>query len=156
MFDVPPISVNAVEALWIGLNAVTALLTVFALLDARADAAAVKALNGRAKEIVARGNVRREWFRLIIQFLLLGVALPGLFTAREVSLNLVVIVLMSIPAILLLQSILDAMERHRLAVALRVKIMKEEIAEEGRIANLEMADELRQEHRDAHIDPDPT
>lgn len=111
----PVVSVNWIEATWLVLNVVTLFLTVYALVDARADERAVRALNGEAREIVTEGNVRRETFRVILQVQLLFVALPGLFSDREATLNPIVLVLMSIPVVLLLATIFDARDRMLLA-----------------------------------------
>jgi signal transduction histidine kinase len=109
--------VNPVELTWVMLNTVTLVFTLTALFDARADRAAVRLLNGRARELAASGIVRRELIRVMVQVMLLAVALPGLFTPdRNTPLNPVVAMLMAVPVLLLISSFLDARERKALTV----------------------------------------
>lgn len=110
------LSVDAIEAIWITLNLTTFVLTASALLDAMADRAAVRLLNGRARELAAAGIVRREVLRLAVQALFLIAIVPGLFVERPVSLTPTVLALMSVPAILLVSSVLDARDRKAMTV----------------------------------------
>ncbi len=109
-------SVNVVEFIWITVNTVTLFLTITAYFDARADRTAVRLLNGRARELAATGIVRREGLRMAVQILLLGVALPGLFTDREATFNPVIVALMAVPVLLLIASFLDSRDRKDLTV----------------------------------------
>lgn len=103
--------IDALEVIWIITNTVALLLTALALIEAWQGLAVA---TGGARRILARGNVRREVLRLIVQFLLLLIVAPGLFTERPTPLNLFVLILMAIPAILLASTMLDAYDRRRL------------------------------------------
>ena len=117
-------SVNLVEFTWITLNVVTLFLTVTAFFDARADRTAVRLLNGKARELAASGIVRREALRIVVQAILLGVALPGLFSDRETSFNPVVLGLMCVPVLLLISSFLDARDRKALTVLVTAEALE--------------------------------
>lgn len=108
------ISIDAIEAFYILVNAVAVVLTTAALLDARADRAALN--NGPVRTIIANGNVRREAIRLGVQLLLMIIAIPAIFTARETQLSPIVLVLLAIPLFLLASSILDRRDRGRLRI----------------------------------------
>ena len=108
------LSIDPIEAFWVLVNTVTAILTVIALIDARQTEVAVRELNGRAREIVAHGNVRREWFRLLVQLLLLMLAAPGLFVDRPIPLSPPILTLITIPIVLLISTLLDYRERRKL------------------------------------------
>lgn len=111
------IHVNAVEALWIIINSAVFAMAVIALADARADREAVRALNGKARELAAEGIVRREVNRLIVQILLLLLAVPAMFSDRDINLSFGVVVLMTIPVVLLIGSAQDAHDRKILTAA---------------------------------------
>ena len=119
------VSVNEVEATWIVLTLAGFLLTVFALGDAyrglRASQADVTASH-EVRELTARGNVRRELLRLVIQSLLLGLAIPSIFSDRPITLTPGLIVLMLVPTILLVSTIFDTWDRGRLAHQLVVMV----------------------------------
>lgn len=106
------IHIGVVESVYIGINLVAALLTVMSLIEAERDRRAVKALNGRAREVAAGGNVRREVTRLVMQGILLSLAVPAAFSDRDINLSPTVAVLMAIPAVLLVESWLDGRERR--------------------------------------------
>jgi hypothetical protein len=76
----------------------------------------VKLLNGKAREIATLGHVRREVMRGLVQVLLLAVAVPSLFSDRDISLTPALAALMAVPVLLLLQSYLDARERRLLTL----------------------------------------
>jgi hypothetical protein len=125
------IHLNAVELGWITVNLVAAVLTVAALIDARSDWSALKAFNGSARGIVARGNFRRETFRLGSQLALLLVALPSVFTNREVNLSLSLVALLLVPVFILANTLSDRQMRHALAHKLEADIVKERDASLG-------------------------
>lgn len=114
--------IDTLEAVWIIVNVVALVLTAFALLEARQGLAVA---TGRARRILAFGNVRREVLRLIVQSLLLLIVAPGLFIERPTPLNFFVLILMAIPAILLLSTALDAHDRRRLATLVWTEIEAE-------------------------------
>lgn len=108
------ISIDAIEAFYIFVNAIAVVLTASALLDARADRAALS--NGPIRTIIANGNVRREWIRLIVQLLLMSIAIPAILSDRATVLSPIVLVLLAIPLLLMMASILDRRDRNRLRI----------------------------------------
>jgi len=118
-------SVNAVEFFWVSLNLATAVTTVLVLADAVRDQRATRNLNGSARGIVARGNVRREWLRLVIQFAFLAVVIPDLFRDGDTPLTWPVAIFLSIPVLLLVNSYSDYRDRGVLARKLAVDIETE-------------------------------
>ena len=121
----PELHVNGVEALWIVLNLTTFVLTASALLDARADREAVRKLNGSARELVAKGIVRREGLRLVVQVLLLIIVVPGVFADREFNFTPAIAALMLIPIVLLISSAVDARDRRALTVVVAADLLEE-------------------------------
>ena len=116
------VDVHHVEAIWVLINLTTFVLTLSALIDARADRSAVKLLNGHARELVAEATVRREGLRLIVQSLLLVVVVPGLFSSREIVLSPAVVALMTVPVVLLSSSFFDARNRKALTALVAAEI----------------------------------
>ena len=112
---------SAVEWFWLGVNLVTLALTSLAWEDARRNRDAVRLLNGRAREIAAGGDVRRETFRVVVQLLFLAMLVTsGAVTSdRESSLTPFLLNLLAIPVVLCVASFLDAIERRRLDAVLR-------------------------------------
>lgn len=121
----PSLSIDFIEALWIVVNTSTLVLTISAWLDARTNEIAVKKLNGRATEFAARGQVRRETFRIICQILLISIVIPGLFIDRPVNLSPPVIALIIVPIILLISSLYDARDRKVLTLLAVVRLVSE-------------------------------
>ncbi len=106
--------VNEVEGFWFTVNLATFVLTLFALWDAWVQAGVVKRLNGKAREIAAAGNLRREAIRLVVQTLLLTAVVPGLFTPGTAGWSVALVALLAIAPVLLVATIFDAIERRRL------------------------------------------
>lgn len=98
-------SVNAVEFIWITINLVAAIFTVGALVEARRDWAALKRYNGSARGVVARSNIRSEWIRLAIQVALLAIAVPAVFSDRPTPLTPTLLLFLSVPVLLLLNTV---------------------------------------------------
>ena len=119
------LSVHPVEAVWFIVNLTTFLLTVSAFVDARADRAAVKLLNGHGRELIANATIRREGIRLTIQVLLLVVVVPGLFSDRAIVLSVPLVALMIVPVLLLLNSFFDARDRKALTVLVAADIVSD-------------------------------
>jgi hypothetical protein len=106
--------VDPLEALWFVVNLSTLALTLVALRGAWRDLAIARgdaSDRHELREITARGNVRREALRLVVQLLLLSVVVPALFTDRPVTLSPPIIALILVPAVLLASTIFDARER---------------------------------------------
>lgn len=113
--------VDFLEAVWFLVTAAALLQTTLSLIDARRDLVVVTGDldEGRdVRELTARGNVRREVMRIVMELLLLSIVLPGLFIDRPISLSLPLVALMLIPIALLIQVRLDGRLRGRLAVML--------------------------------------
>lgn len=117
MIDFGPLHVGPVELAWVLINGAALALTVLALVDARADARTVSALNGKAREIVTAGNVRREALRVIAQALLLLLGVPALLSERDVGLSPFVLQLIALALVMLLSTALDARDRSLLTEA---------------------------------------
>lgn len=130
------IFIDPLELLWITINLVTILMTAAALADALAVKRDVEILNGRAREIAATGNVRREIYRLVVQVLLLTIVVPGLFREAPTPLNITVATLMAIPIVLLVSTLLDARDRRRLTVLVTTDIMAERESSMARLERL--------------------
>jgi hypothetical protein len=120
------IHLNGVEALWIGVNFLTLILTTLALFDALHDLKVVAGADRRrARTLTARGNVRREVMRLAVQALLLSVAIPGAFREGEIDLTPPLMALIAVPVFLLISTLLDTRDRSRLAGMLLTDIAAE-------------------------------
>ena len=127
-------NVNAIEAVWVALNFTTLILTIASLLNAWGDRAAVKLLNGRAREFAINGIVRRESFRVLVQGLLLAAVLPDLIHAGESVLDPPVVALMAVPVVLLVASVLDARDRGVMTAMVAADLL---IQREAGIARIE-------------------
>lgn len=145
----PPISINAVEAFWIGINTLTLILTFARLVDAWEDRQVIMALNGHAREVAALGNIRREALRGVVQVILLLVALPGIFSTKETPLNPLLALFISIPVILLINSYLDTRDRKTLTRMATEEIVAERETTIQRIEkqNQEIAAALKENTR---------
>lgn len=107
------IHVGSVEAVWLALTLIGAAVTLWALVDAVQDRHAVRQLNGDVRGIIARGNVRRESVRFLIQGIFLGLAVPQMFVDREIELTPFLAGLMALPALMLLNTGSDYYDRRR-------------------------------------------
>ena len=117
---------------WLALNLVTLALTVAALIEARADREAVRALNGRARELVAAGQVRRETFRTAVQGLLLAAVFPSLLARPELGI-IAIGALMTVPVLLLIASLTDARDRRRMTVFTAAQVLADDASALARI-----------------------
>lgn len=108
------IHVGTVELAWLGITFLALAICTGLLVDAVRDYRAVKALNGRAREVAVSGSVRGEAFRIVILACLFVVAVPGIFSDREVMLSLPIALLMAVPSLLLLWAYTDKRERRYL------------------------------------------
>lgn len=146
--------VNVVEGLWIALGLTAFALTFTALVDARASQKAVKALNGKAREIAADGIVRREVIRLIVQSLLLSLVIPGLFSDAETPFfNPFVLTLMGVQGMILLSTVLDGRDRKALTMVVAGELLNVQTSALNRIeekldANTEISQKAS-DHADA-------
>lgn len=135
------LSINPIEAIWVLLNFSTLILSISAFFDARADQAAVRRLNGQAREIAVAGIVRREGFRLLIQTLLLAIIVPALFTEGDVKVSVALVVIMVIPVLLLLSSLFDARDRK----AMTILVAADAIAAAAKVASARHPDDVAAE-----------
>jgi hypothetical protein len=127
------IHLNAVEVAWITINVIAATMTIAALLEARHDWAVLRKFNGSARGVVARGTIRRETFRLLSQLALLAIALPAVFSDREIVLTPTLILLLSVPVFILANTISDRRTRNVLHAKLEEDIVKERDASLDRL-----------------------
>lgn len=131
--------VDPIEALWFIVNATTLVITAIALFDARRDLALTRADPSNetrdARELTARGNVRREVLRAIVQILLISIVIPGLFTDRPITLSPPIIALILVPAVLLTSTIFDVRDRAKLGELLigMVRAERETLALESSV-----------------------
>lgn len=111
----PRISIGSVEAVWLTFTLAGAAITWWALRDALQDLDAIQHLNGDIRSINARGNVRRETVRFFLQAVYLGLAIPALFSTAEIRLTPFLAGLMSLPALQLVNTASDYIDRRRIA-----------------------------------------
>lgn len=122
--------IGPVEAFWLLTLAISCVISAAALADAIADRRAILALNGRAKEFRSRrligvGNIRRESVRLAIQLILFSLAVPSVFDDRDIPITPALVLFLCLPAILLINSILDMDERRKLSQIIQQEIERE-------------------------------
>ena len=106
--------IDDVEWLWIALNVLTFVLTLYARRQARIDQRAVQGINGKAREVSAAGGVRRETVRVGLQLGLLSLVWwsGGLTSDRDVTLNPFVVTLFAIAIGMFVNSALDLRDRR--------------------------------------------
>jgi hypothetical protein len=126
------IDVNAVEAIWIAVNAVASALTFANLRAALADWRVVRRYNGRARELQAGSNVRRDAVRLLINFALLATGLIAVARPGDVPLSPGVVLLMLAALGLMANSLLDRRDRRELEALLQEEILAERYASKPR------------------------
>ena len=102
------------EAVWLAVNVFSALVTFGNLLDAWQDWRAVQGTS-LAWRIQARANVRREVVELVIVAILLVLVVPALLRPGDTPLSLLLLVFMTVPVGVALNSYLDARTRRTLA-----------------------------------------
>lgn len=107
-------SIGPVEAFWIALNLVTLVLSVLGFLDARRSVAAVKWFDGHGPGIVAKGDQRREFVRVLTQLSLLSLAIPAAYAPGDTRLSFPIVALMSVAVLVFLNTAGDAVDRRRL------------------------------------------
>lgn len=121
-------SIDLIEFAWITINLITFVLTVVAIADAKANQAAVKLLNGYARELAAAGALRREWVRLFVQFVFLGIAVPSMFTVnpeRTPAQYIAIGLLMAAALVLLLNTVKDRRDREKMTVLVAADVLHE-------------------------------
>jgi Flp pilus assembly protein TadB len=106
-------TINPVEAVWLVVSLFALVVTLGNLGDAwqgwRENRRA-----GRAREIQARANVRREAIMLSLSAALVVVVLPALGRPGDTPLSFVVVAIMALPAGIALNSYLDRRTRRTL------------------------------------------
>jgi len=118
-------NVNYIEGFWLLTNLIAAVVTFFALLDARRDKAAIRLINGASRTLIAKGNVRREVFRMMIQVLLLVAVVPGLFVDNPPVLSVPVVAVVTVTVLLLINSVLDTVDRNALNIITVADVVSE-------------------------------
>ncbi len=107
------------------------MFTLGALIEARRDQIAARDdedATGDARRLTARGNVRREALRTVVQLLLISIVIPGLFTDRAITLTPALIALILVPIVLFTSTVFDARDRTRLADMLLAAVRAERSA----------------------------
>jgi soluble P-type ATPase len=107
-------TVTPVEDFWMAINMLTAAMTVFGLADAIRARRVVRALNGRAREIVAAGNVRNEFFRMVKASILLVLGLWAVSVPGDTPLSPFVVLMMAYALTLFIGTALDRRDRQAL------------------------------------------
>ncbi len=131
------VHLTGIELFWIVTNIITTVLTVVALADAHADWAVLRQFNGSARGVVARGNIRRERIRLLIQVAFLVIAIPAALTARETPISFPLLAFLSVPLLLLLNTLSDRRDRGILADKLSDEILHERLSSRERLVAME-------------------
>lgn len=163
-------SVNIVEAVWLLICLTGVVATTILLLDSLDERELVHTLlNGRRKvrEVIVRGNIRREAMRLLKQVLLTAAVVPSLFRSGETSLvfdlstaesslataiTITILCLMSIPILLLATSIADKRDRTVLR-KLAIEIIREdESAHEDAVVAMIETEGAKAEDRSERMD----
>ena len=143
------LSVQPFEALYIVIILTAFLLTISAVIDARADRAAVRLLNGHARELAAEGNIRREQLRLVILAFLFVIVIPGLFDDSEIPISPLIIALLGIPVVLLISTVFDAKDRRAMTILVTADLVKKQDTTLNRIEDkLDKNTEISQGARD--------
>jgi hypothetical protein len=110
--------ISMVEAIWIAVNGAVIILTIGALIDAFLDWRDLRGYAGnglrQARKIVARSNIRREFFRLMAQLFLLLLVVPALSSDREIEIDFFIAALLAVPFLILCNTLGDAWDRHAL------------------------------------------
>jgi len=108
------VNVNAIEALWLGINLVSLVVTITNVVDAWR---VWRVMIGTTlpHEIQARANVRREAVRLVIVACLIAIAVPAALRPGDVALTLPLALLMVIPIGVAINGYLDRRTRRSLA-----------------------------------------
>jgi hypothetical protein len=107
------LAVNSVEAVWLGINLFSAIVTLSNLVDAFAGWRAV-AGTSVAWRVQARANLRSEIVRLVTILALLIVVLPAITRPGDTPVTLSLVVFMAVPAGIALNGYLDRRTRRTL------------------------------------------
>jgi hypothetical protein len=119
------LDLSAVEWFWLLVNASALGFQLLSLWWAWDRRSTVKQLNGKAREIAAAGNVRREIIRVAVQLLFIGIAIPSIFSPAEIRLTPPLLCLLLIPPLVCLNSALDVRD-----TLLLIRIAHSEIEDE--------------------------
>lgn len=121
---------SAVEWFWLLVNAAALGFQILSLWWALDRRETVRQLNGKAREIAASANVRREVLRVAVQLLFIGIVIPSVFSSNEIRLTPPLLCLLLIPPLVCLNSALDVRDTFRL-----IRIAEDEI-EQDRVRSL--------------------
>lgn len=106
-------TINPVEATWLAISLFALVVTLGNLADAWGSWRDVRG-SGRARDIQARANVRREGIMLILSVALVFVIIPALLRPGDTPFSIYIVAIISIPAGLALNSYLDRRTRRTL------------------------------------------
>lgn len=96
---------NAIQVYWVVVNLGVILLVSMALHDAWLDTQAWRERNGHARGVIARGHLRRERIRFVMQLLLLAAVIPAVTVPA----------LLALPLLLAANSLSEQRDRQSLA-----------------------------------------
>lgn len=113
------------EAIWLTGSVLGFALTLFAVLEARKDAIAVRVLNGDVVGIAVRGAYFQERARLLVQFVFLAVGLIAVADPRDAPMTPTVALLLTVPVILAVNTVRSLIDRR----AVRSRGAKKAMAE---------------------------
>lgn len=103
-----------VEGAWISVNLVSLVVTGYALIDAVKDFLNVRRLNGQSLRTASLHSIRREALRVSKVVALIILSVPALRAPGDTNLSPLVLALFYIALALLLNSLLDVIERRSL------------------------------------------
>ena len=106
---------SPVELFWVSVNVLGLSLTLWALMDAQRNVTAVRSMNGAIVGVAARGNLFREQIRLAIQLVFLAVGLFAAADPRQTPLTVPVGLLLSVPVLLVTNTVSELRDRRIIA-----------------------------------------
>jgi len=106
-------NINPVEATWLAISLFALVVTLGNLGDAWRGWRDIRG-TGKARDIQARANVRREGIMLTLSAALVIVIIPALLRSGDTPFSIYIVAIISIPAGLALNSYLDRRTRRTL------------------------------------------
>lgn len=107
-------NVNEVEAVWLLVTVIALATTLDNLRDSHRGWRAVRH-TGRAREVQAFANVRREAIRLVINLSLFVLVIPAIQRPGDTPISPALVVIMLVPLGMALNSFLDGRTRRTIA-----------------------------------------
>ena len=112
---------SPVLLIWVLINGTTLILSLISWYSARQDRLAVKALNGRAREIAADGAIYQEAIRTAKAALLLSVSIAPILDGRYATIQLTpgIVFLIAVAVLILLGAAVSRRTRRAVYVIVR-------------------------------------